>query len=427
MNKINPILKEVLRKINPSDEEFNYIDKYLKEFVSELEKKLKSNKINAMVFVGGSFAKKTIIKKGQYDIDVFVRFEERYKKEDISKITEKILNSTKKKLIKIHGSRDYFRIDVNSSFYIEIVPVLKVRNPKQAENITDLSYFHVSYIKKRLKTEKMLEEVRLAKAFCHANKCYGAESYINGFSGYSLELLVYHYKGFLNFIKAMTKIKEKEIIDIEKLYKNKYEISMNMNSAKMGSPVVVIDPTYKERNALAALNKETFNQFQEACRKFLKNPSLNDFEIKNVNLGLIKKNSQKSKSEFILINAETDRQEGDIAGSKLLKFYRHILEEIEKLYKISNKGFDYQGTKEAEYFFVVKKKERIIQSGPSIKDIENVKAFKKNHKTTFIKGNKIYAKEKNDKNIKEFIQKWKLKNSEKMKEMNIRKLDMVEF
>jgi len=427
MNKVNPILKEVLEKINPSKEELNSIDKFLKNFISRLEKKLHADRISAEVFVGGSFAKKTMIKKGQYDIDVFVRFDEKHKGKDISKLTENVLNSMDKKLIKIHGSRDYFRINVDSSFFIEIIPVMKIKNPKQAENITDLSYFHVNYIRKKLKTEKMLEEVRLAKAFCHANKCYGAESYINGFSGYALELLVYHYKSFPGFIKKMSEIKGKELIDIEKLYKNKYEIAMNMNSAKMTSPVVLIDPTYKERNALAALSKETFERFQAACKSFLKSPSLNNFEKKEVDLGAMKKNAEKSKSEFILLNAETDKQEGDVAGSKLAKFYKHLGKEMGKSYKIKNKGFDYSGKREAEYFFVARKKEEIILQGPNLKDSENVRIFKKHHRNTFVKKNRIYAREKIEKDIKEFIEDWKSKNSDKMKAMHITNLEIIKI
>ena len=426
-DEINRILKEVLIKINPEKKDLNSINEYLRKFVSEFEKQLKRGRISAEAFVGGSFAKKTLIKGGQYDIDVFVRFDEKYKKQDISKLTEKILNKIKVRTVKIHGSRDYFKINVNSTFFVEIIPVLKVKNPKQAENITDLSYFHVNYIKRKLKTEKMIEDVRLAKAFCHANKCYGAESYINGFSGYAIELLVYHYKGFLNFLRAIEKIKGKEIIDIEKLYKTKYEIAINMNTAKMASPIVVIDPTYKERNALAALSQETFVKFQTDCREFLKKPSVESFETKEPDLSRIKKSAMKNKAEFILIKADTEKQEGDVAGSKLIKFYRHLSEELEKFYNISNKGFDYHGEKEAEFFFVVKKKKEIIQQGPNSRDIENVNLFRKHHKNTFVKGERIYAKDKFDKNIKEFVRNWKVINSKKMKEMHVNHLEIIDF
>jgi tRNA nucleotidyltransferase (CCA-adding enzyme) len=421
---INQILKEVLKKVNPSEKDLSSINKFLKDFILEIKKELKKKGIDAEVFVGGSSAKKTLIKKGQYDVDIFVRFNKKYGN-DISNLTEKILKETKRHFSTIHGSRDYFKINVEPSFFVEIIPVVKVKNPKESDNITDLSYFHVDYIKKRLKTEKMLEEVRLAKAFCHANKCYGAESYINGFSGYALELLVYHYKGFFNFVKAMIKIDEKEIIDIEKLYKNKREIEMNMNSSKMISPIILIDPTYKERNALAALSKETFNEFKEVCRKFIKNPSEDSFETKRINLERIKDNARKNKSEFVLIVARTDKQEGDIAGSKLVKFYRHLGEEIEKFYKITNKDFEYHDKKEAEYFFVVKSKKEIILSGPNANDEKNVALFQNRHKDTFVKKGKIYAREKIKDKINDFVEEWKNKNKEKIREMGITGLEII--
>jgi len=68
----------------------------------------------------------------------------------------------------------------------------------------------------------------------------------------------------------MAKIKDKIVIDIEKHYKNKQAVLMDLNSSKLHSPIILIDPTYKERNALAALSSETFRKFQEVSLKFLK-------------------------------------------------------------------------------------------------------------------------------------------------------------
>lgn len=422
---INQILKEVLIKANPSQEEVSSINKFLKELINSFENELKKLKINAKPFVGGSFAKGTMIKKGQYDVDLFIRFDEKYKNEEISRLTERVLKNVKqtKNFSVIHGSRDYFRVNVNSYFFIEIIPVKKVKNPKEAENITDLSYFHVDYINKKLKTEKMLEEVRLAKAFCHAKKCYGAEGYINGFSGYSLELLIIHYKSFLNFVKQVGKIKDKEVIDLEKYYKNKNEIMMNMNSAKITSPIILIDPTYKERNALAALSKETFEHFRGECNKFIKNPTKESFEAKKIDFGRLMQNAKKRKDDFVLIKVETDKQEGDIAGSKLLKFYKHINMEIEKFYKISNKEFEYDGKSSANFLFVGKGEKELILNGPEVNDKKNVVLFKRKHKKVIAKKGRTYAIEKFNKTLKQFIEEWKLINLEKMIGMHIANMD----
>jgi len=438
--KVNQILEQVLKKIEPPKEDLDIIKNSLKDFLEKFDKKVKKLKIDAEVFVGGSFAKNTVIKKDYYDLDIFIRFDKKHKDEEISKLTGKILKEldtqgrtlkniennifTKGNVSVVHGSRDYFRIKISPSFFIEVIPVIKVRNPKESENITDLSYSHVKYIKKKIKSEKILDEIKLAKVFCYANHCYGAESYINGFSGYALELLVYYYKGFLKFIKAISKIKDKEVIDIEKHYKNKQTVLMDVNSSKLKSPIILIDPTYKQRNALAALSEETLEKFKKVCKKFLKNPSIKAFEIEKINLEKIKKQAEKNKFEFILLETKTNKQKGDVAGSKLLKFYKHLESEIEKFFEIKNKGFNYNGKKSARYFFVIKTKKEILIEGPIIKDKKNIKMFKKKHKHTFEKKSRIYAREKINFNIKKFIDKWKIKNKRKIKEMSIRGLNI---
>ncbi len=432
---INSILKKVIEDVRPLKEDLKEINECKKEFLKEVNAEIKKHKIDANIFIGGSLAKKTIMRKDRYDIDIFIRFNKKYKKENISDLTEKIIGCLKKikhlnNIKRIHGSRDYFKIDINKKFFLEIVPVIKVKNPRESENITDLSYSHVKYLKRKVKSEKILDEILLAKAFCYSTKCYGAESYINGFSGYGLELLICYYGNFLKFIKAITKNnnKEKIIIDIEKQFKNKQEILMNINSSKLKSPIILIDPTFKQRNALAALSEKTFEKFKKECKKFIKNPNVNVFKIKKQDLNKIKNNSIKKKYEFILLELYTNKQDGDVSGSKLLKFYNHLTKEINKFFEIKNKGFDYpiKNKKNAEVFFVIKPKKEIIFNGPKIKDKNNVLIFKKKHKNTFIKKNKIFAKEKIKFNIKKFIEKWKEKNKQRIKEMYITELKIID-
>src|SRR3989338_5914950 len=210
-NKMNLILNEVLNKVNPLEKDLDKIEKELNEFKKQLKKEIKKSKLNVELFEGGSLAKKTLIKKDIYDVDVFARFDEKYRGQDISKLTGNLLKNFKDVSI-IHGSRDYFKIKKSNNFFIELVPVIKIAIPKKAENITDLSYSHVRYINKKIKNKNVLNEIKIAKAFCYAIGAYGAESHINGFSGYSLELLVYYYGSFLKVITAMAKHKEGKLI-----------------------------------------------------------------------------------------------------------------------------------------------------------------------------------------------------------------------
>lgn len=415
MQNINQIKKEILHEVKPSKEEITKIKLNLNSFLERVKKNIKKQKIKAEVFIGGSFAKNTMIKSKEYDIDVFIRFDGKYK-EKMSNLTEKILAGFKKQ--RIHGSRDYFKIKIDKGFFIEIVPVKKIKNPKEAENVTDFSYSHVNYIKNKLKSDKILDGIRLAKIFCHANNSYGAESYIKGFSGYSLELLIYYFKGFDNFVGAIAKSKsgEKVIIDIEKHFKNKQEVLINVNSSKLQSPIILIDPTYKQRNALAALSNETFNNFREICKKFLKNPGREFFVKKEIDFLNIK--SEKN-SEMIKMEIKTEKQEGDIAGSKLMKFYRHLESEIAKYFSIAKKGFQYNNDKSSKVFFIVKRKKELIFNGPKVGDADNIKLFKKKHKKTFVKSGRIYSSQKINFDIKDFFREWERNNRKKMREMSI--------
>lgn len=421
--KLNDVEKRVLEKIGVPEKEVNVFQEQAMEIVKEIEYILKSKKIKAVVFIGGSLRKGTLIRKKKQDADIFVRFESETEEEiadNFKKLIRWIKLKAKKK--RIHGSRDYYRIG-GKNLEFEIVPVQKIARPEEAKNTTDLSYFHVDYVSKHLeKNRKLGEQIVLAKAFTHACGCYGAESHIRGFSGYALELLIIHYKSFINFIRSMANTKKNITIDMQKFYKGKDEIMSSMNEAKLESPIVLVDPTFKERNALAALSKETFEKFKIYCRKFLKNPSDKFFEHQETDEKELKKSARQNKAEIIKITARTEKQEGAVAGSKLLKFFNLIAFKFSQNYEFINKRFDYHEAKEAWFYFVMKKKKEVIFSGPDAADIENLVKFKKKHRHCFVKEHKAYAKEK-PKDFKRILQEIKKEKLPRM--MGISRFSLV--
>jgi len=140
-----------------------------------------------------------------------------------------------------------------------------LKKASEVVNITDISPLHSKWVNKFGKGLK--DEIRLAKQFCKANKLYGAESHITGFSGYVLEILTIHYKGFKNLIKAITKWKPKVIIDTEKYHKKPL---FDLDKSKTHSPIIIIDPVQKSRNASAAVDIEKFNKLIQYSKEFLK-------------------------------------------------------------------------------------------------------------------------------------------------------------
>ncbi|MEK6800781.1 MAG: nucleotidyltransferase domain-containing protein [Nanoarchaeota archaeon] len=411
---------------SPSKEDLEYIKKEAKVFVEHLKECVAKKGIEAEVFVGGSFAKGTLTKSDKYDVDIFVRFDWKYEllSEELEKILKILPEKYLRSLQKVHGSRDYFRININEKTVFEVIPVTKINKPKEARNVTDLSYFHVNYVRKNLE-EKNEKDVRLAKYFCTAQGVYGAESYINGFSGYAIECLVIYYKSFLKMLRELSKADEKIIIDLKKYYKNKEDVLFDMNESRLNSPIVLVDPTFKERNVLAALNVESFKRFQRSAKDFLDEPSDKFFMEKKNSKDYFLKIAKKKNAEFLNIIIETDRQEGDIAGTKMKKFSRFLESAISKFFTILERDFSYNKGKASNFFIVAKSKKSVIKAGPPISLKSEVRSFKLKNKEVFEKNKSLYAKITIDFSLEDFVNKLNKKESKKLKEMGITVLKLI--
>ncbi len=355
-------MKEVLRveleRIRVSDSEVLA----LRRVASDLVKKLKEKGLKAVI--GGSMAKGTMIRKeGLQDVDIFVVFD----------YSEDILNleSVLKKLDlpgelrKVHGSRDYFHV-VFPEVILEVVPVVKNNDPELAENVTDVSLSHVKYIGGEIKKNpELASEIMLAKAFARASRCYGAEGYIRGFSGYSLEILVIHFGGFVKFLKG---VRRKRVIDPMKYFKGEREIMRELNSSKLNGPVVLVDPTYKYRNVCAGLGLSTFERFLEISQDFLKKPLLKGFERQEIDVVEMKSFADNKKGRFLICEFSTERQEGDIAGTKMRKIFSFFARELGRRGQIVlRREFDYSGFGNvAKGYLVVRENLVVERKGPSI-------------------------------------------------------------
>ncbi len=343
---------EILRKIKPSKIEGAILKININRFLGRLRKNLQE----AEAILGGSVAKDTHL-KGTSDVDIFVLYEN---DKDISNKLEKSLNVFNN-VERLKGSRDYFQINVYGLNF-EIVPVLKIKNAKEAENITDVSPLHAEWVKKNTK-KNLADEIRLAKTFCRAQGVYGAESYIKGFSGYVLEILTIYYDGFEKLIKNALTWKEKQVIDISKHYKG-------INKSKE-SVLMVIDPVDSSRNAAAALSVEKLKKFVSACKGYLNNPDKNFFEKKKITM-------ESLQDKDVVFSVKPLKGREDIIGSKLLK----TLELINK--KLTEEGYsvtesDWYWNNDALFWFKVKAKELPPfkkHYGPPKDKKDNLRSFK---------------------------------------------------
>ncbi len=379
------IKKKVLEKIKPKKKEEEKTKKTVEKFKKKIEKELEEKNIE--FFLGGSYSKNTWLSKNK-DIDIFLRFEKKkYEKKDISKITYKILKKHFKTKI-MRGSRKYYNIQYKKLNF-EIIPVYKIEDYKEKKNIMDLSPLHVIYVNKKLKKK---DDVRILKYFLKQNDLYGAESYIEGFSGYVCELLIIYYKSIEELFYKAKEWKEETYIDIEKQYKNIYEAKKKLK--EKWNILTIIDPVQKDRNASKSLNKKNYEKFKRITKDFYKNPNIKYF----------KKKKKYFKKPYIKIILEGKKTKKDVNAAMLKKAAEQIIKKIKKNFKI--KSIYYYEEKNNNLILKIKPKKYIIRKiieGPKTELKEAKKNFLEKHKKEecYEKKGRIYCKTKKTSIIKE--------------------------
>jgi len=415
---IQKLLEEERAFLKPTAQENAVVKKAADDFVRKLDRALKLVRLKAKAVVGGSGAKGTWL-RGMHDIDVFVCFDYNRYKEKSNELSEFLAAAMKKAFPKnerLHGSRDYFRT-MSSGYNFEVVPILKITRAGQARNITDASLLHATWVKKQVAKKKLLEdEIRLTKAFAKAQRVYGAESYVSGFSGYACEVLTAYYGGFLKLITAAaTKWKKsiaaskKIVVDAAGHYKRRDPLR-ELNEAKVQSELIVIDPVQAGRNATAALGSETLQRFVAAASAFMKNPRKDFFEREEITVEKLYRKA--AGKQLVVVEARLAKGKEDVIGARFVKAYEHIRGQAEKSgFPILESGWDWNKKGNALLWFVTPKKEPEpeLRDGPPLSNKVHAEKFREEHsrkkgRELFERNGKLYARiERRYKQLRQLI------------------------
>ncbi len=259
-DKAADVLAVVLKEITPDARERSKI----KALADKLEKKVAAAaqklNVNAKVRVEGSVAKDTWISR-EPDIDVFMRVPTSIPRAKLGEVCLKVAKEATKgsRQVERFAEHPYLEAFVDS-VRVNVVPCYDA-TPGEWLSATDRTPFHTDYVNERLQVE-MRGEVRLLKKFMKGIGVYGAEIKVGGFSGYLCELLILHYRSFLETVKAFAAHKQRLIIDIEGFYRErKKELDL-----LFAEPLVVVDPVDKARNVASAVREQRLYTFIAASQ-----------------------------------------------------------------------------------------------------------------------------------------------------------------
>ncbi len=255
-------LPRVLAAIRPAGEELENEIEFSKLLVSHVQDNAPEG---AEVVLTGSMAKGTFL-RDKRDIDIFVLFDRSVRREELEPAMKRIMDMAFPTLPYqlSYAEHPYVRFSFEGR-RIDLVPAYKISDASERQSAVDRSVLHTSFIKEALPKER-IGDVLLLKQFLRANGLYGAEIKTEGLSGYLCELLIVHYGGFLQFVKAAAKWRGQVFIDIKGYHKKK---ELPQAAKRFASPFIVIDPTDKGRNVAAAVSPANFKALSGLCREFL--------------------------------------------------------------------------------------------------------------------------------------------------------------
>ena len=314
----------ILNKIKPTKEEFSRSLKIANDIIKYLNEIPNDEGIVSKAVLVGSVAKKTFL-SGQSDIDIFISFPQEtspdYLEEKGLYLAYKASEKFNGISYKNYASHPYLISEING-FKVDFVPCYQMNEGSKIKSAVDRTVLHTEYIKKNLKKH---DEVLLLKRFMNKTKTYGSENKTGGFAGYLCELLIIKYGTFENLLKNASNWKYGTKIDLES-----YKTSNQFND-----PLIVIDPTDKNRNVSAALRLDIYSKFINSARNYLE--SSNEDKIKyfedlnkNISLKAIKKQFKNRGSKTLLISFEVPEIILDSLHPQLKKTLESICEKLEE-------------------------------------------------------------------------------------------------
>lgn len=224
------------------------------------------------VLMTGSASRGTFV-KGDKDIDIFMQFPPELSIDELKTrgldTAYAVVREFGGTAVEKYAEHPYLNATIEG-FDVDLVPCYHVASTAEMKCAVDRTPFHARYLIPRIGNLK--EDVILLKQFCKGGGVYGSDLMTGGFSGYLCELLILAYGGFDKFMHAASKFRYGEVVDLENYYPDKKEARRLFSE-----PLIVIDPTDKDRNVAAALTRTRFSEFMELARDYCVKPDARYF------------------------------------------------------------------------------------------------------------------------------------------------------
>lgn len=393
------LLKEVLERIKPSEEERALVNAVTREIVGIAEEEIGKKDLEVTPRLVGSIAKDTYL-SGDHDVDLFLAFPLEVPLEELRKIGLELGEAIGKRLESYeiaYAEHPYVRA-FYKGFDVDIVPCYNVKSWRDVKTAVDRSLLHTEWVVKHLDGRN--DEVRLLKKFLKGINAYGSEVYVRGFSGYLTELLIIKYGSFMNLLENVEFLGKGKIIDLEGWLKKEPEIAYKTVERERESPLIVIDPVDPRRNVASSLSWEKFGVFYFKAKEFVEKPGIGFFFPSKAKAGDYKALLKKKGTNLVTLLFPKPELVDDVLLPQLERSAKGFEKSLKREgFEVFDLNWGY--TEKAFIMLEVDRVERprvILKPGPEFLGERALDFYAKNQKV-WIRGKRLYS----EKEVKEGI------------------------
>lgn len=265
------LVEYVAERVTPHPDEYRRVNAVIDEVLWRVRGALEAHRIEATVTLEGSVAKDTWL-SGEADVDVFVQVSPLKDKGFLEAACLPAIRDSLKgyTMVERYAEHPYIEAYVKD-VRINVVPCFRVERGEWL-SAADRTPYHTGYMKEKL-TPALRREVRILKRLMKGSGLYGAEAKVRGFSGLLCELLTLNYGSFLDLVKAASRWRRRELIDVEGYYQGRESDALKI----FPEPLIVVDPIDPYRNTAAAVHEDTMWGFISVSRLLLERPNIRFF------------------------------------------------------------------------------------------------------------------------------------------------------
>ncbi|MGC8937159.1 MAG: CCA tRNA nucleotidyltransferase [Candidatus Methanomethylicaceae archaeon] len=373
MSTLREVLEEVRNRVRPSPEDRKKIMRVVERIKCNIEEEAKAKGLKVRVEVEGSLAKDTWVATDK-DIDIFIIFPRGTSKEVVKEVGLELAKSGVGEGWRLgYAEHPYVEACVEG-YTVDIVPGVEIGEGERPVTAVDRTPLHTKFVVSRL-DESMRDSVRLLKQFMKGIRVYGAEIKVGGFSGYICELLVINYGNFEEVLRQAAKWRHKTVIDYMKYY------GEGEAERVFDSPLVVIDPVDRRRNAAAAVSLQCYTTFIAAAGRFLEKPSMEYFFPGREGKGLDEalRVSKERGTSLIVIKTSCPKLPSDVLWGEIQSSLMKTVGLLERhdFKVLDHKAWSDEGR---DLFFVLELESRRlrkgkVRQGPKVWYYEDAKKF----------------------------------------------------